>query len=312
MSSYIARTLPLLYLLLRTRAHQLSSRCTMLQSLAAILTNLCLCRQQTAPPLAIPEAGDVASLSDGYCACAMEAAAAKSECQTLLQQEYGYAEVLSKTEETNQQEQCRVRGNLCRRKWLCAFILFAQQLPSPAVTTSSVATQSEPLPTSFHLDGLLNSRYLQLHCIPLTLQHSLILSSSPPPNEGLRTQRSEGCEEVDGVAILSAQPPLEERGMVWPCNSLSELTQPLCLPPPLVPSPPLTLSRSPTPARHTSHDSRGLPLTRDQLDPTPTHSTPSPFFRSVSCDGQKISYSLHSPSPIKYQYLYNCAMHYHI
>ena len=63
--------------------------------------------------------------------------------------------VFSEVEEAKKQEQCRDRGN-CQSEAI--FVSSSpSQLQSPPVT-SNVGTQSEPLPVSFHLDGLLNSR----------------------------------------------------------------------------------------------------------------------------------------------------------
>ncbi|CAI8034720.1 hypothetical protein GBAR_LOCUS19518, partial [Geodia barretti] len=118
---------------------------------------------------------------------------------------------------------------------------------SPPITSSSVGTQSEPLPASFHLDGLLNSS---------------------APGEGLRRQRSVVQEEVDG-AMFSVGASVEGVGGEH---------GPLHLPHPLIPSPPFTLSRSPTPE---NVHFQMLPPSSRQLQITPSHSTPSPTFPAV-------------------------------
>ena len=56
---------------------------------------------------------------------------------------------------------------------------------------------------------------------------------------------------------------------------------PLHLPRPLIPSPPFTLSRSPTPAQLESVHFQLLPLSSQQPQTTPSHSTPSPTFPPV-------------------------------
>jgi hypothetical protein len=205
------------------------------------------------------------------------------------------------------------------------------QTQSPPV--SSVATQSEPLPISFHLAGLLNS--------PQTSrdeshdgqegQGSFEESFRETGDKGW-CDRSGGQEEVDGAVChahipaeeqsqLSGRPPLptppravprshslvqqcfsphqvpccrtrqscsweeeeeEGRGLgYWPGDighcSPSESSQllkapPYNLPPPLIPSPPLTLTPSPSPP--TTHTVTFSQVPQPQSLSTPTHVHP--------------------------------------
>ena len=96
---------------------------------------------------------------------------------------------------------------------------------------------------------------------------------------GLRRQRSAFEEDVDG-AMFSPVGALAEGGG-------GGGHRPLCLPPPLIPSPPFTLSRSPTPQLDTSHHFQlPPPPSSRQLSATPSRSTPSPTFPPVS-SGQR-------------------------
>ena len=132
---------------------------------------------------------------------------------------------------------------------------------------------------------------LSLPSLHLLTHHSISGSGGV-----LRRQRSGVVEEVDG-AMFCVQHPLEGRGeQMWQRTARedlpSDLSEPLHLPPPLIPSPPFTLSRSTTPAQQdTSHESHHFSLTTPtsrQLGTTPSHSTPSPTFPAVS-GGQKNS-----------------------
>ena len=123
-------------------------------------------------------------------------------------------------------------------------------------------------------------------CVSLSLPPCHYCSGTSGGREEGGREGPGAQEEVDGAAIFSHQSSLEERGRrVWPCRS----SHPLHLPPPLIPSPPLTLSRSPTPHNH-SH-----PLTAEQLEATPTRSTPSPTFLPVA-SAPTNTFTLYSPA----------------